>query len=251
MLTDQLTMFNLLLFLGIIGTLLRVTKRKRLSNVFLIFTLILFLLSSSSLLPEILAKSLESRYPSITISTDSPDQNAVYIYVLAAGYSPGRSASATKQLNLTSLGRLAEGIRLHGLVSRSIIVTSGYSSIGAESQASVTKRAAVELGVSDENVMALETAGNTEEEAIALKRTLGTNIKMILVTDAIHLPRAMKIFESKGFRPIPAPANFRTNDNKTNFLKSIWPSVQNISLTDQVLHEYLGILKHSLIDKQE
>ena len=60
------------------------------------------------------------------------------------------------------------------------MVTSGYSSLELQSQASVAKKAAIELGVPEDQIRMLESPSTTFEEAQAFKDTFGINKEVII-----------------------------------------------------------------------
>jgi uncharacterized SAM-binding protein YcdF (DUF218 family) len=69
--------------------------------------------------------------------------------------------------------------------------------------------------------------------------------KIILITDAIHMPRAERCFRSQGFEVTPYAVQRRTD----NFQLSIWsflPSVWAVQDMKRVTHEWLGLAWYSL-----
>ena len=79
--------------------------------------------------------------------------------------------------------------------------------------------------------------------------------QIILVTSAVHMPRAVALFEHQGFEVIPAPADYRITGTDWEQLKSanallqlsyLIPSAENLSQTTGALKEYLGLLIYQL-----
>jgi uncharacterized SAM-binding protein YcdF (DUF218 family) len=62
-----------------------------------------------------------------------------------------------------------------------------------------------------------------------------------LVTSAIHMPRAMRAFEQKGLRPIPAPTEFGDWIRKETNPYRFFPSAGELRKVEAALHEYLGL----------
>ena len=82
--------------------------------------------------------NLEDQYEVIDLEkldTSKP----YYIHVLGAGYDLDKRLQATSQLDLKTLGRLTEGIRVFRKLPNALLVTSGNSAVGLESQASVAR----------------------------------------------------------------------------------------------------------------
>ena len=73
-------------------------------------------------------------------------------------------------------------------------------------------------------------------------RIFGTGKHLIVVTSAIHMPRAVKLFKRAGVKVIPAPTNFII---KHGSVRNPWgwvPSSENISMWEQAMHVYVGML---------
>jgi uncharacterized SAM-binding protein YcdF (DUF218 family) len=144
---------------------------------------------------------------------------------------------------------MLEALRVYRLIDSGIIVASGGTlHPGRATQAEVVRTAAMEMGVPANNIIRLDQPLTTAEEAEALKSMKGNGINLIVVTDAIHMPRAMKIFEKLGFHPIAAPTNFYTAIQISDFRMRWWPSLENLHLMDVVLHEFLGELKQRFLN---
>ena len=240
------TLLNVLLLLLVIAYLFNRFRKRRTAKALLVSAFLLFLISSTNYLPRYLAIQLENKFLPFDASMVQNQHEKFYIHVLGSGNNLDKRLPANSQLGLAAIGRLAEAIRIHRILKNSIIVCSANSMLGLETQASVTKRAAILLGVDSNRIEKLDTPSTTKEEAEAMHLRYGTAINLILVSDAMHLPRAMKLFEKEGFNPIAAPTNYRAPKGPKGLGFEWWPSIGNISLMDIVLHEYLGNLKAKL-----
>ncbi len=69
--------------------------------------------------------------------------------------------------------------------------------------------------------------------------------KIILVTHAFHMPRALNEFKRVGFDALPAPTAFFSNQEKLSIFSFI-PSAQALTVSSFILHEYLGLLWYRL-----
>lgn len=65
------------------------------------------------------------------------------------------------------------------------------------------------LGVSKEDTILQTEPGNTNEEAGIYSSNFGGSNPVILVTSAVHRPRAVILFQKAGIEPIPSPINYR------------------------------------------
>lgn len=245
-LKGQLSLFNLLFLSLLFCFLLFFLKRIKWFRFSLLLWIIIFLSLSTYFLPSYLAGKLENRFSVFDISTiDSTAE--YYILVLAGGYNADQRLPGVGQLEIVSLGRLAEAVRIKRLIPNAFLVCSGYSAYGLTSQAATTRKAAIELGVGNDEILIMETPRTTWEEAQAFVNAFGTEKRVILVTDAIHMKRAVAFFETSGLNVIPAPANFRLKQSVNNNTVKFLPSISNIQLMNYVTHEYAANLKHNLL----
>lgn len=87
----------------------------------------------------------------------------------------------------------------------------------------------------------------TYENAIDSKKILakeGIN-HIILVTHAMHMPRAIEAFEKAGFTVTPAPMGYNTAGGAPTFL-GLLPSVYSLVNLHDLMHELIGRLWYHL-----
>jgi len=89
---------------------------------------------------------------------------------------------------------------------------------------------------------------NTHENAIRTYQMLSSHSihRILLVTSAMHMPRAAGTFRKAGFEVIAVPADFRTGWGEANLLDKWLPSANNVIKSDAALHEWLGIAIYRL-----
>lgn len=238
-----LSVLPILAFLFILAFLLRKYKKKLASQIVLIIAIVFMIISFTGYVPGYLADRLERKYPVFSERTGHSDSTETVILVLGSGYTLDSRLPANSQLGNSALARLVEGIRVHRMSPNSMIVTSGYAPDGNETQAKVTKRAALLLGIDEGKIATLDNPTTTQEEAIELRKFYDTSTRLVVVTDAIHMPRAMQIFTKAGYKATAAPTNYKmTVDAYTGSLKFV-PSFGNVGLMNYVIHEWLGSLK--------
>jgi uncharacterized SAM-binding protein YcdF (DUF218 family) len=242
---NTLNFFLLLLIAGFLFLKFNCQKRAKLCwlMAFLFLTI-----TSTGYLPGYLTKNVESSYSVFGFALLPNRGDTVFIHVLGGGYTLDKRLPANSQLSWTSLGRLTEAMRIARHYENSILVVSGNIASGDNTLAQVGKQAAINLGFDSTRIATLNEPATTQAEAEAFVKQFGKQAKLILVTDAIHLPRAMKIFKSLGVDPIPAPANFliKIDNNPINMM---WmPSIDNMQLMDRIFREWLGSLKGYVMD---
>jgi len=243
-LKGQVNSLNILLFILLLGWFLRYMNRKKASNWVLIFSLLFFAAISTSYFPGYFIEKMETHYRPFSFTDYKHQQEKVYILSLGGGYTPEAKLEALGQLSLNSLGRLTEALRISRLLENSILVLSGYGKGGTRSLAWTERHAAFLLGFDTTRIILLEEPRTTREEVHAFFKKFGNKVNLILVTDAVHMPRAMSFFESDKVLPYPAPTNFLYK-NRMDGVAWI-PSIDNFFLMDRILREWFGQLKDSV-----
>lgn len=217
-------------------------KKRRAGRFFLVLALGWLLIISTPIVPDLLVRSLENRYAPLLEMESPAGEYPVHIMVLGSGHTSDPRLPANGQLSLFALGRLMEGIRLHQSIPESKLVFSGWGYRDPNSQAEVMASAAALFGISPEDMYVLTEPHNTRAEAIAYEDRFGRRHRLVLVTDAIHMPRAMMHFQNAGLSPLPAPANQAVKETPVDQPVSLWPSAGPIESMQRVTHEYAGML---------
>lgn len=241
-LKGQVNSLNLIILLSVLAFLFYRTHRRRAGTVLTFFTVALFILFSTNYLPGYLIGRLESQHQTFVIGSVNAGDH-IFIHVLGGGYNLDQKLPALGQLSLGSLGRLCEGIRIHKLLKKSTLVVSGNIASGDASMASVIRKAAISLGVDSLRIEMLEAPATTREEAQVFAERFGSRANVIVVTDAVHMPRAMKFFEEEGIRATAAPTNYLIKKDDNPFDLKWLPSVENFLLMDRVWREFFGSVK--------
>ena len=241
---EQITLNNFfllgVLFLGVQTYCKGLRKASWYWGVFIVIGIV----STTNALPSYLVKHYESEVAVCNLKL--LDTNKIYyIHVLGAGYSLDHRLPATAQLNQFTLSRLVEGIRIARQLPNYVIVTSANSQLGLEPQASVAKRAAIELGIPSQNIEMLTTPSNTAEEVAAFVKKFGIYKNVIVVSDAMHLPRALMLYQKKGIKAIPAPSNFKVKQGPHEYNGLTFPTLSSLNLMNQFLREQLKYFKDS------
>lgn len=242
-LKGQATVVNGLIILLITAFICNRYQKRKIAIFLLSISILLYIICSTYYLPHYLVAKSERKYDPLNLRVNNNDTGKVLILVLGSGYTLDKRLPANAQIGLTALGRLAEAIRIHRSIKNSAIVCCGYSALGLETQAQVTKRAAIVLGVETDKIETLNRPRTTAEEAEELSLQYNKTSKLILVTDALHMGRALKLFQRVGFKPIAAPTNYKVNIGPSQYGMRWWPSYGNIALMNYIIHESLGDIK--------
>jgi uncharacterized SAM-binding protein YcdF (DUF218 family) len=238
---------NLVIFTAILSYLFYRLSRRRAGAVLTILALVFFLLFSTNYLPGYLVARIESQYIPFDADRYSVKNSSIYIHVLGGGYTLDKRLPPHEQLSMVGLGRLSEAIRIFHLYDSSVLVVSGNVASGDESLASVARKAAISLGVESDRIRMLSDPATTLEEAREFARRFGPESTVIVVTDAVHMPRAMRFFRNQGLNPYPAPANYLINEDDNPFALRWMPSAENFLLMDRAMREFFGSVKGKMV----
>lgn len=225
-------------------------KRRKLARFWFSVAIGWLLLIGVTPLSTWMASRLEYKY-SVLIDPGLPEKSErpVHIMVLGGGMTIDPALTSADQLSPDALSRIVEGVRLKNLSPGSTLVTSGFAMQGIRSQAEILASTAVDLGVHSTDTLWLPDPTTTREEAAAYRARFGDSTQIILVTSAIHLPRAMGWFQHQGLNPIPAPANHMVKFSPDRWTYNWWPSYRKITLMDKVFHEYAGLVELAWVSR--
>jgi uncharacterized SAM-binding protein YcdF (DUF218 family) len=180
----------------------------------------LFLVSWPPLAMVIL-RGLESPY-----SYHLPSDRGIQaIVVLSSGVSPPFPPRPTAILGFDSYERCVYAAWLHTHCYPVPVLASGGGSRGGEPYAVTMGEALQREGVAKSMIWTEEASRSTYENAEFSARILRARgiHRILLVTEAYHMPRAEACFRKQGFDVVPAACGFRT-----------W--------NEDVLHEILGMI---------
>jgi len=221
-------------------------EEKKTAKIFFIISVSWFILISTPPLPDSLIENLEKKYHPLTELPPADSSEQFDILILAAGHSDDKSLPPNSQLSSSALARLTEGVRLYKQNPHSRLILSGPGGRKGLTQADALLRTAIIMGVDSTSIILMNKAKNTSSEALEYKELCSDKNRLILVTSAVHMPRAMKIFSKHGFNPVPAPTNFII---KHDSRKDPWrwlPSAGYIGMMEAAVHEYTGMLWASM-----
>lgn len=194
------------------------TKRYSKANAVLVTTFLLFLLVGFAPFSNMLVQPLENQYQQI----ETYDENIKYILLLGGNFKM----------------RGYEALRLYHKHDNIKIITSGYKGYSPISDAQSAALKLMDVGVKQEDILIEEKSQDTHEEALMMKQYVQDR-PFYLVTSALHMPRAMLLFEQEGLKPIAAPTDFIQVEH-LGMLNLF--NASNADSTQRALHEYIGIV---------
>ncbi len=218
-----------------------ISGHKKSGKILLVIAGIWFLIISTPLIPKLLVRSLENKYPPLTDEAIENLPDSCDIIILGGGHSDDKDLSPNNQLSTNALGRLVEGIRIHKLIPGSRLILSGYRGRSELSQAGILYRTALILGADSASLVMQTLPANTMMEAEEYSENFGTENKLIVVTSDIHLPRAMLLFRKAGLDPVAAPTNQIIKYGSVKYSWRWMPSSVYVRMMESAIHEYAGM----------
>jgi uncharacterized SAM-binding protein YcdF (DUF218 family) len=103
------------------------------------------------------------------------------------------------------------------------------------------------MGVPRSLILLDRTSHNTLENAAAV-RALISSRKILLVTSASHMKRAVAMFSKAGFTVIPAPCGYRARSRAHTPLNYI-PRADHLETSSLALAEYISLTWYGLRGK--
>ncbi len=227
-----------LLFLCFLGLLL--LRQRNFAVILICFALTTLLILSLPVVAKYIAISQETHPPIDIASLDEFKPQAI---VIVGGGLRGMAPEYPQQVTLSdnSLTRIRYGSLLARQTGLPILVSGGKVIDDAlPSEAEVMAK--VLYNEFSQTVQWQEhESRNTEENALYTSKILNTQgiKRIILVTHAFHMPRAVLQFQHQGLQVKPAPTVFFSKTRPLNILSFI-PSVSALSLNTLFIHEMMG-----------
>jgi uncharacterized SAM-binding protein YcdF (DUF218 family) len=236
---------NLVLF--VLAWILR-KRRPRLATVLFWFSALTLYAVSTNACSGLLIAPLESRYADL--DTGSAPQTEA-IVVLGGGVVA--AAGKHDEPELAEAGdRIRKAAALYKAGKAPFILCSGgnidFLAGAGEAEAVSTSRILQSLGIPPAETLTEGASRNTHENAEFAWQILNTRgvHRILLVTSAMHMPRAAALFRHAGFTVIPVPCNHLGGWGDPSLLFSLLPDPQSVANSKAALKEYLGLAVYSL-----
>lgn len=237
--------FHILMFLALGAAVTHFFKQKRIFRVFFASSVLWFLIITTPFVPYTLVYSLESRYLPLADDELVPlrEKNDVHVIVLGSGYVYNENLPANSQLDKEMLSRLAEGVRLAHKLENSSLVVSGPYNHDIYSQADVAKKAAIGMGIPGDIILTQSEGTTTTEEAQVYHENHYHGQKLVVVTAASHMHRALSEFRRMGIDAVPSPSAYRFR-SENGMRISFWPSLSHIDDMRAGMFEYAALFRN-------
>lgn len=227
--------------------LLTLWKQPRTASLCIIVALGLLLIGGNSWVATQMVRSLEEQY----VPTALPTVDA--IVVLGGAVRP--QFPPRPWIDVAEAGdRPIHGAQLYKQGKAPLVILSGgrieWQGGGPPESADMAKLVEA-LGVPANAIVQDPTSLNTYENAVNVKQILqarGLN-RVLLVTSAMHMPRALRVFYRQGIEALPAPTDFLVSEQEIREPNTTWqarllswpPEAENLYRLTRALKEYIGI----------
>lgn len=225
---------NGLLLLGLAGLF----RRRRWAFGLAVLGALLLLLQSLPLVSGALMASLEARAGPALQGKDG----AQAIVVLSGGLSTDAPEYGGDTAGARTLLRLRYGALLAHRYDLPLLVAGGRPDKATRSEAAVMADILAQefaVKVRWQEAQSRNTAENATMSA-AILRAAGIR-RVVLVTQAFHMPRAARLFRDAGIEVVPAPTNFTATGSSPFAPTDLLPQVSAMQNSYYALHEWLGI----------
>ncbi|MDR9437822.1 MAG: YdcF family protein [Thiohalophilus sp.] len=229
--------------LALLGLLLIFRKWTKTGAALILAAISSLVLLSMPVVSHQLTQPLE-KYPPLSLET-AVQQQAIIVLGGGRSYS-GKEFGWPDAPSEASISRLSYAAWLHRKTGLPLLLAGGTKHGEELSEALLMQRMLVEsFGVKARWLE--ERSRNTNENAIFSADLLQKqNIdKVILVSHAWHLARAVPAFESEGLDTLPAPLQFSTPP--PSGLIGWIPRAYHLEKSTMALHEYMGRVVYSLL----
>ncbi len=183
--------------------------------------------------------SLESRFPPAPAES-VPRAEAIVVL-------GGRIADIGRQgesLDMdAAYDRLHHALALYRGGRAPLIVVSGGAAEGRLPEAEVMSRLLREYGVPETAILREPNSRTTRENGVNTRELLESRglSRIILVTSAYHMDRALGVFRRLGVNATPSATDYRVDLRTPEFpVLDLLPSARALAVSTTAIHEYIG-----------
>jgi uncharacterized SAM-binding protein YcdF (DUF218 family) len=195
-----------------------------------------------------LRAQLEQAYPPVPMA-QVPQARAIVL--LGGGMRPAEQPGEMPDMG-SAADRVWLAARLYKAGKAPVLILSGGSdrAVSATSEAQAMRELLLDMGVPDAALVLEEQSRNTRDNAALVAQWLrqhepgaaapGAQQRILLVTSALHMRRAMALFEAQGLQPVAASADHQA---RRRFAAVDWlPDADALDGSARAMKEWVGRL---------
>lgn len=197
---------------------------------------------STPIVSDWLRGELEEQHPPTRVDALPSAEAAV---VLGGGVSPPRPPRIHPDLN-DAADRVWHAARLYHAGKVPLVVASGGTQPWKRPdarEAPATSALLKDWGVPGDSILRESKSANTYENATRTAELMDRQglHRVLLVTSALHMPRALAVFRSAGIEAVPAPTDVQVGDRRHTVL-DVLPDAEALAGSTAAIREYVGYL---------
>jgi uncharacterized SAM-binding protein YcdF (DUF218 family) len=172
------------------------------------------------------------------------------IVVLAGGVLAGSGARPSPELPPVTFQNVLCGARAYAQnISPKLIFS------GDEEETMTMATLAHQLGVPNQAIVLEHASLTTLDNATHVSHLVQPSAHLVLVTSALHMPRAVRTFERKNLHITPYPCGYLTSLKLWAWpehlaLNDFMPKIENLERSTKALHEMIGLGVYELLGKK-
>jgi uncharacterized SAM-binding protein YcdF (DUF218 family) len=195
-----------------------------------------------------LVQSLEDKYPPVSLEA-LPQVDAVV--VLGGMVNNLSKYPENTELN-SAADRIIQTVRIFkSNKTKKVLFTGGSGSLSFQdrTEAEGIKNLLVDLGIPQSAILIEDKSRNTRENAVYSKAILQKEnlTKIILVTSAFHMERALHEFHDPEIEIFPCPTDYRSITEEVGFWEKWIPNTGALETSTLSIKEWIGIFAYSWI----
>lgn len=222
-------------------------RRLRAARILTLAVVVLLLLAGVLPLNSYLIRALEEQYP-----RPAWPAHVDGILVLGGGYDTAILRTRHAPASNSTAYRLTEAYAAARHYPRARVVFSGGSGVlggAAWSEAETARYVLTEMGLDPARLILEPRSRNTYENILFSKALVKPKPGEVwlLVTSAVHMPRAMAIARKQDWPMLAWPSDYMTEPDIG--MSGLFNTGGNLALTDFATHEAIGLIAYQLTGK--
>jgi uncharacterized SAM-binding protein YcdF (DUF218 family) len=243
-LSKLIPLFLYPLGLALVMTLLAIAilgRSAKMARLFLFVAVLVLWVTSTPIFSDYLGRTLENQVaPTAVEATPTVDA----IVVLGGGVAVPSPPRLTAELS-EAADRVLHAARLYRAGRAPLVVVSGGAIpwLGSDMpEAKATQSLLEEWGVPATSIILETKSRNTRENAVFTGKLLAERglHRVLLVTSAMHMPRALATFKTAGIDAVPASTDFTVTFKAHRTVIDFLPDAAALVRTTDAIKEYIG-----------
>lgn len=239
---------GVLIIAMVAGLVLALAGKRKAGAVVTALSVLLLYVLSTGVSARLLLAPLESAYPAVDLTEEGRAKLAGATVVVLGGGLVERSPEEGMKgsLGVESGKRMGYGLRIAAASGLPLVFSGGnvYAEPGMESEADAARRYAANWGRAVD--CSFEGKSHTTRENARFVARDYRPRRVVLVTSAYHMKRAVLSFRKEGIEVVPAPTDYKLRSGLPSVIDWL-PDPLNFYHSCRALHEYLGLVEYSIL----